>query len=230
MQNKAALLQRRQSYLSPVVQRKDTSGPSHTEGDIHPVTNQTPQTPISDALTANPNSFENAVLDSMHTSTTQSILQWPHFDVFPSLRAYDISIFHLEQKRDQLTTRSNLIYPYIAMEDIDSILDSFEHSINSWYPTMSQSQLHKIRAMLNSGVPPDDSVDGCITLLTMALGCANQVTAGLATGPFLTQSEERRRILKRKMGDIYFQSALKMIYVAHLDISSTATQCLFFVA
>ncbi|KLU85812.1 hypothetical protein MAPG_04832 [Magnaporthiopsis poae ATCC 64411] len=34
----------------------------------------------------NPNSLENAVLDSMHTSTTESILQWPHLDALPSLR------------------------------------------------------------------------------------------------------------------------------------------------
>jgi hypothetical protein len=34
----------------------------------------------------NPQNLQNAGLDSMHTSPIEPILQWPHFDIFPSLR------------------------------------------------------------------------------------------------------------------------------------------------
>lgn len=125
--------------------------------------------------------------------------------------------------------RPTVVYPYVAAEDIDNILDSFEHNANFWYPTLSQSQLDKSRAMLKSEGPIDDSLDACLALLTMALGCASQVTTGLTENERLTDQEARRRVSKRKMGDLYFDSALKKLHVAHLSVTSTATQCLFFV-
>jgi hypothetical protein len=166
----------------------------------------------------------------MHTSTTESILQWPHFDTFPSLRNGYESIFQLEQSRPPLAMRQTVVYPYVAFEDVDAILDSFGRNANFWYPTMSQSQLDRSRAMLKSDDPIDVSLDACLALLTMALGCAGLVTAGLADGESLTDAEARRRISKRKMGDLYFDSALKKLHVAHLSVTSTAAQCLFFTA
>ncbi|KAH7133776.1 hypothetical protein EDB81DRAFT_845236 [Dactylonectria macrodidyma] len=207
---------------------------SSFSGSPHEANARRPSIPIQEALSeshpSNGYSFDNAVLDSMHTSTTESILQWPHFDVFPSLRTDHNSIFHLEQSRSILPIRPNAMYPYVSIDDIDAILDAFERNLNFWYPTMSQDQLRRIRLSLQAGVPSDDSVEACLTLLTMALGCASQTVEGLAAGQVLTKEEARKRLMKRRMGDIYFECALKKLYVAHLHTNSEATQCLFFAA
>jgi len=194
-----------------------------------------PQTPLSEQH-ATLNNLENAVLDSWHTSTTESVLNWPHFDVFPSLRQDYISIFQLEQSRPPIRTRTVIMYPYVTAEDVDGILDSFQQAVNFWYPTMSQTQLEKVRSIVNEGAFDQDH-DGngtytCLALLTMALGCASQVIAGLTLPKTLTLTEEekKKRAAKRAMGDIYFDSAVKRLYVAHMDVSSTATHCLFFAA
>ncbi|KAI8650085.1 Zn(2)-C6 fungal-type domain-containing protein [Fusarium sp. Ph1] len=187
-------------------------------------------TPTSQDYRENGNNFENAVLDSMHTSTTESVLQWPHFDVFPQLRSDGMSIFHLEQSRAPLAVTSNPIYPYVDADAIDSILDSFEHNVNFWYPTMSQSQLQAIRSTMENGVPAEDTVHCCLCLLTLALGCASQSVAGLRFATDSEDGEKEKRLRKRKMGDVYFQLALKKIHVAHLQVDSETTQCLFFAA
>ncbi|KAK7415547.1 hypothetical protein QQX98_005793 [Neonectria punicea] len=129
-----------------------------------------------------------------------------------------------------LPIKPTAMCPYVTTDDIDSILDSFEHNLNFWYPTMSRDQLEKIRETLQAGVPSEDNVEACLTLLTMALGCASQAIAGLGSGRVLDEEDVRRRLLRRKMGDIYFESALKKLYVAHLHANSEATQCLFFAA
>lgn len=166
----------------------------------------------------------------MHTSTTESILQWPHFDVFPQLRSDGVSIFHLEQSRTPLAVTSNPIYPYVDVDAINSILDSFEHNVNFWYPTMSQTQLQAIRSTMENGVPAEDTVHCCLCLLTLALGCASQSVAGLRFATGSEDGEKGKRLRKRKMGDVYFQLALKKIHVAHLQVDSETTQCLFFAA
>ncbi|KAK3329963.1 hypothetical protein B0H66DRAFT_572223 [Apodospora peruviana] len=179
------------------------------------------------------NNLENAVLDSWHTSTTESVLQWPHFDVFPSLRHDYVSIFQLEQSRTPIKTRASMVYPYVTAEDVDDILDSFSHAINFWYPTTSREQLEKTRAMVTAGNfddPTENGADSCLALLTMALGCASQVVAGLSSGTTIDGEQQRRRAGRRAMGDMCFDSVLKKLHVAHTDVSSNATHCLFFVA
>lgn len=200
---------------------------------MHPGTTTTttlqPQTPLSEPHPLN--NLENAVLDSWHTSTTESVLNWPHFDVFPSLRQDYISIFQLEQSRPPIRTRTSIMYPYVTAEDVDGILDSFQQAVNFWYPTMSQTQLDKVRVIVNDGAFDQDGTYTCLALLTMALGCASQVIAGLTLGTnTLTEEEKKKRAARRAMGDIYFDSALKRLYAAHMDVSSTATHCLFFAA
>ncbi|KAF9877230.1 putative C6 zinc finger domain-containing protein [Colletotrichum karsti] len=186
------------------------------------------RTPISEPQYQN--NYENAVLDSMHTSTTESILQWPHFEAFPSMKDGYVSIFHLEQSRPAVKTRSTTMYPYVTTEDIDGIIDSFEHTVNFWYPTMSRSQLSQVRDLIVDGITEEDSILACLALLTMALGCAGQVTAGLTTGHALTDEDRKRRTARRAMGDMYFDSVLKKLHVVHTNVGSTATHCLFFTA
>ncbi|KAF5724848.1 nitrogen assimilation transcription factor nirA [Fusarium mundagurra] len=188
------------------------------------------QTPTSQDHRENVNNLENAVLDSMHTSTTESILQWPHFDVFPLLRHDGDSIFYLEQARPPLAVASNPMYPYVDAEDINSMLEAFERNINFWYPSMSQEQLGNIRATLQTGMPSEDTVHSCLCLLTLALGCASQAAEDLRFTAEPDAAEKDRRLRKRKLGDIYFQLALKKLHVAHLQVDSQSTQCLFFTA
>lgn len=166
----------------------------------------------------------------MHTSTTESILQWPHFDVFPSLRHDYISIFQLEQSRSPFRTRNTTMYPYVTAKDVDGILDSFEHTVNFWYPTLSRGELDRVRVAMTTGGFDDDDSTGCLALLTMALGCASQVTSGLTVGADLGEEEGKRRAASRAMGDMYFDSAVRKLHVAHMDVSATATHCLFFIA
>lgn len=179
----------------------------------------------------NVNNLENAVLESRHTSTTESILQWPHFTVFSSLRNGYISIFHLEQSRPRIKTKSANIHPYIREEEVDSILAAFEHAVNFWYPTTSTNQLRNVRTIItNKNFDDNDELGSCLALLSMALGCASKVTAGLMGGVVLPEIEQKRRATYRATGDMYFESALKKLYVAHMDVNSIATQCLFFAA
>lgn len=166
----------------------------------------------------------------MHTSTTESVLQWPHFDQFPSLKADYIPIFHLEQSRHALVVASSPIYPYVTQEDVASILDSFQQNVNFWYPTLSQSQIKRISQSLSAGAPTDDSIDSCLAMLVMALGCASQVTSRLNTETPLTSEDRRNRQSRRTIGDIFFEGALKRLHVANLVVNSTSAQCLFFVA
>jgi len=123
------------------------------------------------------------------------------------------------------------MYPYVTVEDVDSILDSFSHTVNFWYPTMSQAQLGQLRTIVNAGAFDEDGCSACLALLTMALGCASEVISGLAARTSsLTDEETKRRLNRRAMGDTYFDSAVKKLYMAHTDVSALATHCLFFAA
>lgn len=201
-----------------------------------------PRIPASEATQDSPehsktgqNSFENAVLDSMHTSTTESILQWPHFDVFPSLRNDYVSIFELEQSRPAITMApTSLMTPFISDQELDEILEAFENNVNFWYPTMSRHQLDRVRLMVkcfNAGVEQEYTIESCLAHLTMALGCASQTVAGLTspTTP-LTPDDLKQRARHRETGDLYFDHALRRLHTAHTALSSLATQCLFFTA
>jgi len=176
------------------------------------------------------NYLENAVLDSMHTSATETVLQWPHFNVFPALRDGYISIFQLEQARMPVRMATSQSYPYVATEDIERILSSFEHTVNFWYPTMSRRQLDRVRTNMTADTPEEDVASVCLALLTMALGCASHTVAGLTSPEPLSDDDLRQKATWREMGDAYFNSAMTRLPAAHTGVSSTATHCLFFVA
>ncbi|KAF3764318.1 putative C6 transcription factor [Cryphonectria parasitica EP155] len=197
--------------------------------------------PISDSQHPSANyarngqgNLENAVLDAMHTSTTESVLQWPHFDVFPSLRNDYVPIFELEQARSPVKMRpTSIMYPLVSQDEIDSILEAFQDNVNFWYPTLSRQQLDKVglaAKCLSAGVSEDYTVQSCLAHLTMALGCASQTVAGLARRTSLPDDQLKRRAEQKEMGDLYFDHALKRLHVAQMDVGSEATQCLFFTA
>lgn len=168
----------------------------------------------------------------MHTSTTESVLQWPHFDVLPSLRRHYVSIFELEQSRPPFQMRPpSIVYPFVSDEETDAILEAFQNNVNFWYPTLTRQQLDDVRLMakcFNAGVAEEYTVESCLALMTMALGCASQTVAGLVSVKGLSEEEVRRRSKQRDMGDVYFEHALKRLHVVHMALGSTSTQCLFF--
>lgn len=84
--------------------------------------------------------------------------------------------------------------------------------------------------MLNSGIAEEEGTAAVLALLTMALGCASQVIEGLTTGTTFSDEEMKKRASRKTMGDIYMDTALKKLYLVHMEVSSTATHCLFLVA
>ena len=167
----------------------------------------------------------------MHTSSTETVLQWPHFNEFPGLRDSNSSIFHLEQSRPALKARSSTWHPFLSTREIDEILDAFGDTVNFWYPTMSTTQLAGVRKlMVNGDGDADDDIGVCLAMLTMALGLAGQVTSGLSAADVHSAEELERRASKRTMADAYFDGAMKRLHVVHTHIGSTATHCLFFIA
>lgn len=125
------------------------------------------------------------------------------------------------------------MYPYASAVEVDTVFEAFEHGLNFWYPTLSLSQLKSLRAVIldSAGGEHDDSeTERCLALLTMALGCASQVIGGLTDAASMTEVERERRRARRVVGDRYFDCVMRMLHVAHADVSPTATHCLLFVA
>lgn len=140
-----------------------------------------------------------------------------------------MSIFHLEHTRPPIAMKASTMYPYVNSADIDDIVKSFEHSVNFWYPTLSRSNLDAAQSRICAGAV-DDSTSSCLAFLIMALGCASQTTSGLATGSVLTKEEAEYHASRRAMADMYMDGVLKRLHVVHMEMSATATQCLFFIA
>lgn len=201
--------------------------PLHSEPSFNATETLHERTPTS--ASSAPETLQNAVLDSMHTSTTESILQWSHFDVFPSLRQMYVSIFTLEQSRAPVHMRQSTMIPYASSTDIDKIVSIFEHTINFWYPTVSQSKLKDTRSQMSSG-QVDDSTSSCLAFLIMALGCASQATSGMSNSVNLSDEEMDYRASRKSMADMYFDGLLKKLHIVHMEMSATAVQCLFLVA
>ena len=175
--------------------------------------------------------FENAVLESLHTSTTDSILQWPHFDAFSSLRTNALTNFELERARPAMRVRSGMGHPYVSEDRLRSILDKFAHGVNFWFPTLAERHYYRMPAMLSAdSIVDGDDGETCLALLTMALGCAGEVSGGLAEQVELSDEDVARRSQSKVLGDMYFNAALRRLYAAHAEISPTAAHCLLFTA
>ena len=94
---------------------------------------------------------------------------------------------------------------------------------------MSRAKLKAVQSVLSAS-NIDDSTASCLATLIMALGCASQATSGLTTKDDLTDEEKSHRASRRAMADMYMDQVLKKLHLAHMEMSTTATQCLFFVA
>ncbi|KAM7193457.1 lactose permease [Rhypophila sp. PSN 637] len=184
-----------------------------------------------------PENLENAVLETWHTSTTEAVLQWTHFDAFPSLRDEYIPILQLEQSRSPLALKPAIgIFHFLTPDEVDGILDSFSQNINFWYPTTSLDQMRAASDLILSGVDLRDRPrpETVMALLIMALGCASQAVADFF--PFSSLDSRRHpsiaesRSRAHNLSMVFFSSALPMIYAVHTTPSPTSTHCLFFTA
>lgn len=205
---------------------RDTNSPQ-TTFSANAADNPYQQVPLS-PTSASPN-IHNAVLASLHTSTTESVLEWAHFDSFPSLRQNYVSIFHLEQSREPILERKTAIYLCVSLEELDSIIQSFQSTVNFWYPTMSKANIEASRLLITLD-EAIDSTSSCLAFLVMALGCASQSISGLFESQNPGQGTSDYRRGRRNMADMYFDGAMKKLHLAHMEVSSTATQCLIFTA
>jgi len=119
--------------------------------------------------------------------------------------------------------------PYVSSVDIEHIISSFEHTVNFWYPTVSQMKLKEARALVSSG-KIDDSTSSCLAFLIMALGCASQVVSGLVPEVKLSKEEMDYRASRKSLADMYMDGVLKSLHLVHMEMSAAAVQCLFLVA
>ncbi|KAL2869004.1 fungal specific transcription factor domain-containing protein [Aspergillus lucknowensis] len=176
-----------------------------------------------------PDQISNAILSQFHSSTTESILAWPHFKDFHALRQnYRGSVFHLESLRPSLKHRSSGVLPYVAKSEVDNILRSFEENVNFWYPTLSRATRTEVELQtLSSGL--DEGISSCLSLLVMALGCASELIHCVGSDiEECADAEQHHRW--RLMSGLYFDLAFKKIYLAQAECSTEAVQCLFFTA
>ncbi|KAL2818585.1 hypothetical protein BJX63DRAFT_383451 [Aspergillus granulosus] len=177
-----------------------------------------------------PDQISNAILSQYHSSTTESILAWPHFQDVHTLRQnYRGSVFHLESIRPALKHQWAGTLPYLSKLEVDSILESFEHNVNFWYPTLSRATRTEVELrVLSNGLHED--ISSCLALLVMALGCASQLihSASSITSQDPTVSEHQHRW--QVMSGLYFDLAFRKIHLAQAECSTEAVQCLFFSA
>jgi hypothetical protein len=94
---------------------------------------------------------------------------------------------------------------------------------------MSKDKLDDIQSRISNG-NLDDSIDSCLELLIMALGCASQAVSLLFNNPDPSAEDLEYQQSQRRLAEVYFDGALKRLHAAHLEIFTEATQCLFFVA
>lgn len=125
--------------------------------------------------------------------------------------------------------KASTMYPYVSNTDIEDIIGSFEHSINFWYPTLCKTKLNAAKSLISAGAV-EDSTPSCLAFLIMALGCANQTISGLAAGSKLTKEDIEYSASRKAMADMFMDGVLKKLHIVHMEMSATATQCLFFVA
>jgi hypothetical protein len=184
--------------------------------------------------------IENASLSRLHTSATESILAWPHFDCYGELRNANwdtsASIFNLEQSRSVSSTTASLsMLPFPSRVEIESIVEAFQTNINFWYPTLTKGHLDSLIDKVMHSMLGDDC-ESCLALLVMALGCACDATTsavGSYDGVDLregTRFNSERHLHRQKIGRLYFDCALSRLYSAYQEVSTSALHCLLFTA
>lgn len=158
------------------------------------------------------------------------MLAWPFFDVFPSLRSHYQPIFAIEQQRTPFRARNEPQLPHLHSHEARAIVQGFRDVVNFSYPTVTLSQLVDVEHRISQGHQSDSSIEWCLTLLVMALGCASRVVDSLLPKDTATVVYDSEIMRSRMLAHTYFELYLQQLSVVHLEVSTTATQCLFFTA
>lgn len=175
-------------------------------------------------------SLDNAILSAQHTSTTESVLTWPCFDAFPNLHKQYQSIFALEQLRPKYGAEGLAQQlPDQSAEEVHRAVRSFQDTINFSYPTATSEQLANVSNRIIEG-NLNDSIEWSQALLIMALGYASQVVQTVDWRNGMVNVDHRWLANSRALAHTYFELYLRQLSNVHLEVSTMATQCLFFTA
>jgi hypothetical protein len=120
------------------------------------------------------------------------------------------------------------MYPYVSPDGLNSILESFKHNVNFWYPTMSTAKIHELSLRISHG-DVGNSTTSTLAFLVLTLGCASQHVETYYSTEGSTDTEMHDDRSQKPMADICFDGVLKNIHVAHMEMSTEATECLFLV-
>ncbi|KAL2830620.1 hypothetical protein BDW59DRAFT_141204 [Aspergillus cavernicola] len=173
-------------------------------------------------------SIDNAIL-RLHTSTAESILDWPYLSSFHSLRDGYMPVFQLEQSRQPFRHKMRISYPRLTREEIATVVNAFSRTINFAFPVMSVDRIARCSSPIaDATVMQDDNTDACLSLLLVALGCASQTVSRLLN-PDFTAEDQAWCASRRALGDHFFDLAMMRLPSAHTDTTGTAVHCLFFV-
>lgn len=162
---------------------------------------------------------ESAVLASGHLSSTESLLKWPIFLDNPSIREeINTSFLALEHGRPPFQNARFAIFPSVSISEVKRMVDVFQQTYNFWCPTMSLNDLRSIQSKI-SHEDLEPSSQSCLALLVMALGC---VGASVMNNDIPADESQ----MLKQQGAAWFHAAMKMLHLAHLEMSVEACQCL----
>lgn len=171
----------------------------------------------------------NATL-SAHTSATEDLLSSPYAAPFPSLRSQFRPIFQLESKCPPLPFSPRSIKPCFTTDEAERLLASFQSNVNFWYPTVSKATLQDLFEKVRNGFV-GNSCEDCAALLVMALGAASELIHLVHSDTKNNGFETRRHQSElMTMASVCFDEAMKLLTVAHMEVSTLATQCVFLAA
>lgn len=211
-ENKSQVFNARGSNGVNEAQASSTS-PMSTLGSMSQDTGHPPTVSNSRDLT------ESAVLSSGHLSSAESLLKWPIFLDQPSIREeVNKSLLALEYSRSPFQNARYAIFPSVSMSEVKAIVSIFQQTYNFWFPTMSLDNLKSIQLRI-SHEDLEPSSQSCLSLLVMALGCigASVIDEDISV-------DESQKLKQR--GSAWFNAAMKMLHLAHIEMSVEACQCL----
>lgn len=162
---------------------------------------------------------ESAVLSSGHLSSAESLLKWSVFLDHPSiLNETESSFLSLEYGRTPLRSNLYAIFPSLELSEIKSMMTVFQQTYNFWFPTMSLNDLKSVEVRIyQQSLEP--SCQSCLALLVMALSC---VGASVVKEEMPEHESQQLKL----QGASWFTAAMKMLHLAHIDMSVEACQCL----
>jgi hypothetical protein len=125
----------------------------------------------------------------------------------------------LEYARPSFESKVYAIFPSLGLSEVKNIVGTFQKTYNFWFPTMSFNDLKSLEMRIfHENLEPN--CRSCLALLVMALGCVGASVIDEGDTP-----EHDSQQLKLQ-GASWFTAAMKMLHLAHIEMSVEACQCL----